>query len=312
MLSLGALGYSACAALMRCVEAEHHRIAQTGWQDDTFAVSPDGRTALSSRTGDKNLWITDLTSGKSRPLVRSTDTHYTCPAFSPDGRTVVCSARSDLYLLSSDGSSIRRLTDDPYTTDIAPSFSADGRWITFVRFRNNPFSPTGVRWVDFDVWMVSTDGRETRQLTRQRYLRAGSPQFRPDGASVVFSAIPRQDAMDTTSGIFEVSVAGRSQPEVVLSDAWAGADSAFPPDSPCLSPDGQQIAFLADKGTPYQSALWTMDRNGKSSRLLPMHSLPNPPYAIRYAPDGKSIYFMIGSELWRVPVTGGRPTLITR
>lgn len=62
-------------------------------------------------------------------------------------------------------------------------------------------------------------------------------------------------------------------------------------DSPVLSPDGTQIAYIVD-GT----AIWLMDRDGSHPRML--YTLPVDAYVrisgVRYTPDGHTLGFTVG------------------
>jgi len=125
-------------------------------------LSPDGRlaTLLRSRPDDKDrfdLWAIDTTTGQQRMLVDSKRIGTGAAVseaekmrreraqagnvrgivdyqWAPNGKSLLVPLDGDLYLATLDGK-VRRLTDTP-ATEIAPSFSADGRFIGFVRDQN--------------------------------------------------------------------------------------------------------------------------------------------------------------------------------
>jgi len=78
--------------------------------------------------------------------------------------------------------------------------------------------------------------------------------------------------------------------------------------TPVFSPDGAAIVYVAD-----------LEAGGTQLRLRPfdeVHATPIPgtenatqPF---FSPDGQSIGFFIGGELWVVPVGGGPPQLVSR
>jgi len=88
----------------------------------------------------------------------------TAPAPSPDGRQVAFMSRRDgnweIYLINSDGSNMRRLTDNP-AEDGLPVWSPDGRVLAFASNR-------GEGWA---VWAMLPNGLGLRQL----FEMEGSP-----------------------------------------------------------------------------------------------------------------------------------------
>ena len=86
---------------------------------------------LSSRGGGDGLWklkegaVTELWKGSDGGVVAA-------PAISRDGTQICFSSReqsrSHLYLMSSDGTNVRRLTD-AFDVRGAASWSPDGKWI---------------------------------------------------------------------------------------------------------------------------------------------------------------------------------------
>src|SRR5262249_23182819 len=82
------------------------------------------------------------------------------PSWSPDGSrmavTLTRGGNADIYLLTPEGSIIKRLTDGP-GIDTSPSWSPDGGQIAFVSNRlGNP-----------QIYVMSADGGGPRRLTYQ-------------------------------------------------------------------------------------------------------------------------------------------------
>jgi dipeptidyl aminopeptidase/acylaminoacyl peptidase len=84
--------------------------------------------------------------------------HYGMVDVSPDGAWLVCTPghggeQEDLYILRSDGSGLRRLTDDA-ARDRLPRFSADGKRVVFYSNRGGAYAS----------WSIGVDGSGLVQL----------------------------------------------------------------------------------------------------------------------------------------------------
>jgi Tol biopolymer transport system component len=89
--------------------------------------------------------------------------------------------KEDIYIMRTDGSGIRQLTGDEFK-DFAPSFSPDGKRLTFMTNRQ------GV----YNLWLINTDGSGVRQLTQSAKSTA-NPIWSPDGKRIGFF-VPDQGA----------------------------------------------------------------------------------------------------------------------
>lgn len=122
--------------------------------DDQAAMSPDGRSVafVSSRGGQADVWILELASKRLRNLTNHPGGDYR-PAWSPDGRWIAfttdrdsdgarastpfsrspqfsASQVTELYIVRTDGSSLRRLTDGDASVGGA-AWSPDGARLAF-------------------------------------------------------------------------------------------------------------------------------------------------------------------------------------
>ncbi|MEZ0368195.1 MAG: peptidase M28, partial [Candidatus Sericytochromatia bacterium] len=197
--------------------------------------------------------------------------------YSPDGRQVVFASNRqayagklsaaaekqlqtdpswfmDLYIMNSDGSNVRRLTDGP-GYDGGPFFSPDGSRIVFRRFNE-----AGDR---AEVWSMKTDGSDQRQLTHLGVM-SWAPFYHPSGDYLIFATNKHG------FGNFElylVDTAGSHEPVRVTSTE--GFDGL-----PVFSPDGQQLVWTSNRSSDSSSQLFIAGWNDTEARRL--LSLPLP------------------------------------
>lgn len=124
---------------------------------------------------------------------------------------------TSIYIINTDGTNERRLTDVPNVEDWTPSWSPDGEAIVFNRHYDG-------------LHIMSYDGENLRALTEEEDY---SPMWSPDGTMMAFSSWRSGDlltyVMDIASG--EVTE---------LADFYGF--------SPSWSPDGESLIFIGDEG----------------------------------------------------------------
>jgi len=107
------------------------------------------------------------------------------PQVSPDGKSIAFVlkktdleanlARSDLWLIRSDGSDLRRLTSHP-EADSNPRWAPDGKSVYFISSRSG----------SSQVWRIQIDGGEADQVLRE-VLDVGNLVISPDGKHIGFT-----------------------------------------------------------------------------------------------------------------------------
>jgi len=103
--------------------------------EESPAWAPDGKrfAFTSTRDGNQELYVTDLSEGKWQRLTEdpALDAH---PAWSPDGRWIAFATDRwgdlELALIDAAGGTVRRLTESPGLDDY-PAWSPDGRWLAY-------------------------------------------------------------------------------------------------------------------------------------------------------------------------------------
>lgn len=147
------------------------------------SVSPDG-TQIVFTEGASVIYSYDVVSNKGResvtrlsPLGSTTASDY-WPHFSPDGDSIVFTTNRDedyeIYVMNSDGSVQRRLTDSR-GIDMHPRWSPDGERIAFTSNRDG----------NYEIYVMNRDGSDLIRVTNNPE-RDDYVCWSLDGDSLVF------------------------------------------------------------------------------------------------------------------------------
>jgi TolB protein len=172
--------------------------------------------------------IRRLPVGGGQPQTIDTEFALRCNndhGISPDGKTLAISDQSQgdhqsiIYLLPITGGTPRRITQK------SPSYwhgwSPDGKTLAY----------PGQRSGEFDIYTISTEGGEEKQLTTAIGLDDG-PEYTPDGKYIYFNSV-RTGRMQ----IWRMHPDGGAQEQVTSDDL----NNWFPH----ISPDGRWLVFLS-------------------------------------------------------------------
>ena len=161
---------------------------------------------------------------------------------------------SDIYIMDLEGKNIRNLTDHP-AWDFAPTFSPNGRWMAYV--------------ADRDIYLMNLATKRRHRLTEGR-----SPDWSPDGESIVFTSNRSGQA-----NIYKVDVNGEEVQQ--LTNEGSNGD-------PSWSPDGESIIFNSNRDHGIFLSIYVMTADGRRQRRLADGSSPV------WSPDGKQIAYILG------------------
>ena len=152
-------------------------------------VSPDGEMIVYPKYGYGNnqslgfdICLVHVKSKKKVMLTNSMRADY--PKFSPDGSTIAFVAHSknntQLYLMNSDGSNIRRLSDfESATGIITPTWSPDGESLVYSKS-----GPDAV----YDIFILDIATLQEKNLSNSINMDF-APIWHPDGQKISFTSI---------------------------------------------------------------------------------------------------------------------------
>jgi TolB protein len=135
------------------------------------SVSPDGNSIafVSDRGGTPQIYVM-RSDGSEVRRVTYEGTYNTSPCWSPTGDRIAFSGRrgkNQIFIVKPDGSELIQLTETGNNED--PSFSPDGRYITFTSDRDRTKS----------IYIMRANGESQRRIT-PRDLKAFGPRWSPN------------------------------------------------------------------------------------------------------------------------------------
>jgi Tol biopolymer transport system component len=219
-------------------------------------------------------------------------------AVSPDGNHVAFATggfdvTSDVFIMRSDGTNVRRLTSDEPTGflrgahDNAPAWSPDGKRLAFASTRccDKPGS-MGNR----ALYVMRADGSGAKQIT-DGAIHVWEIAWAPDGKSIAFTGL--------SGPIYLVEPDGSNLRTI------GGVDGRFIKDL-AWSPDGTQIVYATEGRDPEGPTKWgsvpqdyqirTINRDGTGeTTIYRCDGLCRfSGYGVEWSPDGKRIAFLFG------------------
>ncbi|CAN5301255.1 hypothetical protein BH20ACT5_BH20ACT5_01660 [soil metagenome] len=193
------------------------------------AWSPDGTQIAFARqnpfTLEGAIWVIDVDGTKPRAI---TDTagENTTPTWSPDGRFIMFvsdrTGNHDLFVVRSDGTGLRQVTDTPGVQEANPDWSPDGRRIAYDVCRSTTYPCAGVT-PNFEIMTARPDGSNRQRLTFVEGIDT-NPSWSPDGTQLVFHS-----SRAGFSHLWTMDADGSNQTQLTFGDFRGGVDPDWGP-----------------------------------------------------------------------------------
>ena len=260
------------------------RLTDDPASDGMAAWSPDGTKLVfeSNRAGPADLWVVNADGSGLTRLTNPGYSHH-WPAWSRDGTKIVFERHSgfdtegevnpvpNIYVISADGSGLRRLTRTGEAEDHGPAWSPDGTRLAFARRENTGRSV----WIT-NIWVIDADGSAPRMLTSAPEDHNTDPNWSPEGTRLAFVRREREGSSDIW---------------VMNADGCSGLRLTNAPEDdtgPNWSPDGTRLAFVR-RERERSSDIWVMNAHGSGVTRLTDH--PALDEAPAWSPDGTRLAF---------------------
>lgn len=230
----------------------------------------------SSRYGNLDIFVTDVTANKLRQQLTIDDLNQTGPSWSPDGSQIAFYAyedlagNADIYLMDADGENVVNLTNSPDANDRYVSWSPDGKYLIFHSNRSGDLD--GSR--DYELYTLNVATQAVAQITLNNVDDLG-PDWSPDGKLIAFHSYEAGKYR-----IFTINPDGTNRQQLSPDDI----DNAY---FPTWSPDGQTLAFHVNHTTHTQ--IFLMNADGSAVRPLMDDSVDD--RFPDWSPDGSSVIF---------------------
>ena len=207
------------------------------------------------------------------------------PMISPDGtRIAYCALRDtiyyQIYVMNSDGTAQKRLTDVKTGDACGPAWSPDGKKLAFYAFANTQPSRNP------EIWLMDADGSNPKKLTGHGM----DPSWSPNGQQIVFAS--------HRDGVFQIYSMNADGSNVKRLTKHNAEDS-----NPVWAPDGSSIAYISATSDD-RRGVFLMGADGSDPHGL-AHSKHQDFCFLTWSADGSRIIFSSLNRLGSQGIVAG-------
>jgi len=224
---------------------------------------------------NKSIYLSDEQGQRRIKVIDVPNNAGGYPAFSPTGKQIAFYGKYDkrktwsIHIADIDGTNMRRLTNLKNVWDYGPAFSLDGKTIVFGREYTDK---SGNR--QEEIWQMNADGTGQRQI---KGLEGGAPEIMPDGRLLFHSK-----GRFSKKAAAQISIANMDGSNVI--QLTSDDTDNF---NPKISPDGTQIAYLANRDGNQE--IYVMNVDGSNQTRLTKNRIRDGDPA--WSPDGSKVFF---------------------
>jgi Tol biopolymer transport system component len=267
-------------------------------EDMRPAWSPNGEELVFYSTQGTEFQTTGLytmdADGRGRQLLADSGFSQTYPSWSPDGRTITYSSNrsSAVGIFNIDVADGTRQQVNTYRASLL-AHSPDGRQIVFMASCEN----------NCDIFVMDADGGNVRPITRNGVFDV-FPAWSPDSRQIAF--------MSNRNLYFEIYVADvecATAAEDCEGTARQLTENRDFDGFPVWSPDGRRLLYSSDRNGNFE--LYTVETmcgaaaNHCEAAARRLTDQPSRDISPAWSPDGRSIAFISGRDVYVMDADGG-------
>ncbi|GBD94867.1 hypothetical protein BMS3Abin05_02483 [bacterium BMS3Abin05] len=273
--------------------------------------SPDGRRIAfaSNRNGNFDIFVMPAEGGVSRQVTYFSN-NDNLTGWTPDGTALIFSSRRNFYyhrLPVEYRISLKGGTPMPLMEDYADQgkISPDGRWLAFVRGRDNWWRKHYRGSGNYDIWLYNFKTGAYRRLT-DFDGDDKNPMWTPDSKTLYFNS-----EKDGTFNLWKMALDGSGKTEI----------THFKDDGvrfPQIARNGSVIAFeqrgnifIYNLINPAENVLKIYAPSGLKTNPIVRRKFTKRATEILSSPNRKEIAFVVRGEIFVVKAKGGRAKAVT-